>query len=61
VSFGNGASSAGWGTIHPVIVGRFDPDEKFVPFVMFAERRGVAAGEGLVEQLRSEDMVALAA
>ena len=41
------------------IVGRFDSEEKFVPFVMFAGRRRSAAGEGLVEQLRAGDLVDL--
>jgi len=40
-------------------VGRFDSEEEFVPLVMFAGRRGAAAGEGLVEQLCTGDMIDL--
>ena len=35
-------------------IGRFDSQKEFVPFVVFAGRRGPAAGEGLIEQLASE-------
>ena len=47
----------GWDDSARRIIGGFDSEEEFVPFVMFAGRRGSAAREGLFEQLWIGDLV----
>ena len=46
----------GWDDSARRILGRFDSEEEFVPFVVFAGTGGAAAAKGLVKQLCASEI-----